>query len=131
MKPTTRSLLVGVLVLGLSGAVLSLWVRNRSLQKKYQSAVLASTMQAWDIKQVVWVDARDGVLTTDSLMQVDSVIARLRQFEMNNPKTASVVFDFVQVLNGDLTSLSPENRNFINEISREWRGKELGFSDRW
>lgn len=119
------------LVLGLSVMVAVLWSLNRSLQHEYQSAVLASTMQAWDVKQVVWDDARDGALTAESVRQVDGVLDRLRQFEMNNPKTAAIVFDFVEVLKGDVTSLSQKNQDFIDVISSEWQGKELGFADRW
>lgn len=97
------------------------------MRRRYQNAVLCSTMQAQNVER--FADAPDARRSDDDLLC--GAVHWMRVFEMRDKKTATMVFQITDNHPQILKQLSPETLEYIRFMESKWGGKELGFPDKW
>ena len=122
-RSVTVFVLVGLLLL--ANAIWAvLYVRER---EKYRNAVLCSTGSGLAVIRGI---ERSEIPAEQTLM-AEGLVEMLRANEMDDRKTAILIFQLMKQPSHVLEGWSEMNTDYLTQMVEKWTGRSAGFPDKW
>lgn len=100
------------------------------IRNKYSRSVLCSACEG---VMIVGLLRNSELGATNDLAnrKITTLVSVMREFGMNDQKSAIVLFDAMKHFPDCFGTLPPEDSAYVSLMKKKWHGKDLGYVNSW